>query len=112
MKALRICSTEGHYTAVGKPGRYNLNHVSPGNGKGSTIAQKLFNSIRGTELEDRLAIVGTNGTACMTGKHNGCIRHLEELVHRPLQWNVCLLHTNKLPLKHIFATLDGSTSGP
>ena len=39
-------------------------------------------------------------------------RHLEELVHKPLKWTVCLLHTNKLPLRHIFATLDGSTSGP
>ena len=48
----------------------------------------------------------------MSGKYNGCNRHLEELVHRPLQWIVCLLHTNKLPLRHVFAIFDGFTSGP
>jgi len=63
-------------------------------------------------LEDRLAILGTDGTACMTGKYNGCIRHLEELLHSQLQRIVCLLHANELPLRHVFATLDGSTSGP
>ena len=70
-----------------------VTHVSPKDGKGRTITHKLFDSIRGTELEDRLAIVGTDGTACITGKHNGCIQHLVELVHRPLQGIVCLYHT-------------------
>ena len=100
-----------YYTAVGEPGSYYLTHVSE-NGKGRTIAQNLFDSTRGTELEDRLAIIGTDGTACITGKYNGCIRHVEELLHRPLQWIVCLLHTNELPLIYVFATLDSSTSVP
>ena len=89
---------EEHYTVVGEPGSYYLTHFSPEDGKGRTIAQKLFDSFSGTELEGKLAIVGTDGTASMTGKHNGCIRNLEELLHRPLQWVVCLLHTNELPL--------------
>ena len=25
---------------------------------------------------------------------------------------MCLLHTNELPLRHVFGALDGSTSGP
>ena len=65
-----------HYIAVGEPGSYSLTHVSPEDGKSKTIAQKLFDSIRGIELEDMLAIVGTGGTVCMTGKYNWCIRHL------------------------------------
>ena len=48
----------------------------------------------------------------MTGKHNGCIPSLDELLNRPLQWFLCLLHTNELPLEHVFAILDGATSGP
>ena len=111
-KHYRSVKLEEHYTVVGEPGSYFLTHFSREYGKGRTTAQKLFDSIRGTELEDRLAIVGTDGTACMTGKYNGCIRHLEELLHRPLQWIVCLLHANELPLRHVFATLDGFTSGP
>ena len=78
------------YTVVGEPGSYYLTHFSPEDGKGRTIAQKLFDSFSGTELEGKLAIVGTDGTASMTGKHNGCIRSLEELLHRPLQ---CVYYT-------------------
>ena len=85
-----------HYTVVDEPKSYYLAHFSPEDGKGRTISQKLFGTTRGTELEDKLAIVGTNGTAGIIGKYNGCIRHLEELIHRPLQWIVCLLHTNEL----------------
>ena len=111
-KRYRFVQLEVHYTAVGEPGSYYLTYVSPEDGKGRTITQNIFDSIHGTELEDRLAIVSTNGTTCMTGKYNRCIRHLEDLVHRLLQWIVCLFHTNELPLKHVFATLDGFTSGP
>ena len=95
-KHYRSVQLEEHYTAVSEPGSYYLTHVSPEDGKGRTIAQNLIDSIHGTELEDRLAIVDTDGTACMTGKYNGCIRHLKELVHRPLQWIVCLLHAKEL----------------
>ncbi|GBN00155.1 hypothetical protein AVEN_77795-1 [Araneus ventricosus] len=31
---------------------------------------------------------------------------------RPLQWAVCLLHANELPLRHLLQTLDGVTSDP
>ena len=111
-KYYRSVQLEEHYTVVGEPGSYYLTHFSPKDGKGRTNAQKLFDSFSGTELEGKLAIVGTDGTASMTGKHNGYIQNLEELLHRPLQWVVCLLHTNELPLQHVFATLDGATSDP
>ena len=63
-------------------------------------------------LEHKLAIVGTNGTASMTGKYNGCLRGLEEFLNKPLQWIVCLLYFNELPLQLVFGVLDGSLSGP
>ncbi|GBN56983.1 hypothetical protein AVEN_233686-1 [Araneus ventricosus] len=31
---------------------------------------------------------------------------------RPLQWTVCLLDANELPLRHLLQTLNGVTSGP
>jgi hypothetical protein len=43
------------------------------------------------------------------GKYNGCIRALKELIDKPLQWVICLLHANELPLRHVFRTLDGTT---
>ena len=50
--------------------------------------------------------------ASMTGNHNGCISSLEELLNKPLQWVVCLIHTNELPLRHVFTMLDGGTRRP
>ena len=92
-KRYRSVQLDEHYTVVGEPGSYHLTHFSPENSKSRTIAQNLFDFLRATELEDRLAIYGI---ACITGKYSECIRHLEEIVHRPLQWIVCLLHTNEL----------------
>ena len=69
----------------------------------------MFDSFRGKELEDRPATVGTSS---IVGKPNSSIRSLEELLYRLFQWIECLLHTNRLPLRHAFATLDGATSGP
>ena len=48
----------------------------------------------------------------MTGKSKGFIASLETLIGRPLQWVICLLHLNELPLTHVFQNLDGVTSGP
>ena len=62
-KHYKYVHLERHYTGVGKPGSYYLIYFSPENGEGRTIAQNLFNSIHGTELENILAVVGTNGTA-------------------------------------------------
>ena len=81
----RSVQLEERYTAVSGPGTDYLSHVSPEDGKGRTIAKKLFDLFKNTELELKLAIVGANGTASMTGKHNGCLRGLEDLLKKPLQ---------------------------
>ncbi|KAL4708145.1 hypothetical protein ACJJTC_009924 [Scirpophaga incertulas] len=56
--------------------------------------------------------VGCDGTAVNTGHKNGVIVLLEKHLKRPLQWFVCLLHANELPLRHLFFSLDGTTTGP
>lgn len=33
-------------------------------------------------------------------------------MNRPLQWLICMLHLNELPLRHLFNRLDGATAGP
>ncbi|GBM28827.1 hypothetical protein AVEN_43551-1 [Araneus ventricosus] len=37
---------------------------------------------------------------------------MELILNRPLQWFVCQLHANELPLRHFFAHVDGTTTGP
>ena len=48
----------------------------------------------------------------MTGIKPGLIASLEKLLGRPLQWAICLLHLNKLPLSHVFQMIGGTTNGP
>ena len=48
----------------------------------------------------------------MTGCWSGCIARLEEMLGKPLQWAICLLHCIELPLRHVFKTLDGVTKSP
>ena len=108
----RSVQFEERYAAVVGSGTYYFSPFSPKDGKGRTIAKKMFDSFKDTVLERKLAIVGTNGTASMTGKYNGCVRGLEELLNKPLQWIVCLLYTNKLSLQLVFGVLDGFLSGP
>jgi hypothetical protein len=38
--------------------------------------------------------------------------YLELFLGKPLQWDICLLHLNELPLRHVFMKLDGTTKGP
>jgi len=47
-----------------------------------------------------------------TGHISGVIWRLEETFEHPLQWLVCLLHTNELLLRHLFEAVDGATTGP
>ena len=56
-----------------------------------------------------MTIIGCDGTATMTGSSRGCIASLEKLLQRPLQWTICLLHCNELPLRQVFMDLDGIT---
>ncbi|GBP95516.1 hypothetical protein EVAR_70524_1 [Eumeta japonica] len=59
-----------------------------------------------------LLAIGCDGTVTNTGKFNGVIRLFERRLQRPLQWIICMLHLNELPLRHLFDYLDGKTSGP
>ena len=48
----------------------------------------------------------------MIGKSKRFIASLETLIGSPMQWVICLLHLNELPLRHVFQNLDGVTYGP
>ena len=105
--------TEEHYAVVGEPGELYLTHLSVEDGKGTTIGQALYKVIENTDLQNTLSTIGSDaGTPIMTGKHHGSIATLEELLQRPLQWAICLLHTNELPLRHVFKHLDGVSASP
>ena len=37
---------------------------------------------------------------------------LRNYYKKTMQWLVCLLHVNELPLRHLFLHIDGTTAGP
>lgn len=111
-KIYRRTDLEEHYVIVGEPGEFYLSHVSPETGTGLQIADSIYQALKDTELEQTLNIIGSDGTASMTGSRKGCIASLESLLQRSLQWVICLLHCNELPLRHIFTYLDGTTKSP
>ena len=93
---------EEHYAIVKEPNGFYLSHVMPEDGTGYKIATSLYSAIKDTALEQKLKIVRSDGTAVMTGKSQGFIASLDTLIERPLQWVICLLHFNELPLRHVF----------
>ena len=108
------CQTviEEHYVNVGETNGFYLSYVMPEDGTGYKIATSVYSAIKDTALEQKLKIVGSDGTAVMSGKSKGFIASLKTLIGRPLQWVTCLLHLNELSLRHVFQNLDGVTSGP
>ena len=103
---------EEHYVNMGEPNGFYLSHVMPEDRTGYKITTSVYSAIKDTALEQKLKIVGSDGIAVMTGKSKGFIASLETLIGRPLQWVICLLLLNELPLRHVFHNLDGITSGP
>ncbi|GBM10892.1 hypothetical protein AVEN_42144-1 [Araneus ventricosus] len=57
-----------------------------------------------------LILLGCDDTVVNTGVFNGVIRRHEFKLHRPIQWIICLLHFNELPLRHLFERKSSSPS--
>nr|CAH7743086.1 unnamed protein product [Callosobruchus chinensis] len=62
--------------------------------------------------KNRYRLQRCDGTNINTGWKGGVIRLIEEQLGRPLQWAICLLHANELPLRHLLQKIDGHTKGP
>nr|CAI5823863.1 unnamed protein product [Callosobruchus analis] len=80
--------TEEHIALIQEP------TIDIANGILSYISKK------GTSLTN-LKLIGCDGTNVNTGWKGGAIRLIEEQLGRPLQWAICLLHTNVKPLRHL-----------
>lgn len=102
-----------HIVLVEEPNSVYIGHVSPKSGTAAEISSAIIEYLNLFEIQtEDLCIVGCDSTNVNTGRRNG-INHLMELyLNRPLNWFVCILHTNELLLRHIFQSIDGKTSGP
>ena len=58
-----------------------------------------------------MKIVGGDSTSPNTGWKNGSIHHIEVEKGGKVLWDICLLHTNELPLRHLMKDQGMETSG-
>lgn len=109
----RTISVKEHISLICEPGSLYLGHITPKSGTGKAIADSIMDFCLSTDLKlDKIICIGCDGTVTNTGWKGGAIRHIELKLNRPLQWFVCQLHANELPLRHLFNRLDGNTTGP
>ncbi|GBM03055.1 hypothetical protein AVEN_14565-1 [Araneus ventricosus] len=108
-KYCRNIIKEEHITIVQEPKSKYIGHVTVSNGEAITTVKVIIEFLKQNEQGlSNLTVIG-----CVnTGVNQEVIRRLEMKCGRPLQWAVCLLHANELPLRHLLQTLDGMTSGP
>ena len=100
-----------HYTLGIEPGGQYLGHLEPDSGKAVDIRDSIIQYLGDNGIDGGWKVVGTDSTSCITGNVGGAICLLEKGLGRKLHWSICILHTNELPLRHLFTYLDGPTTG-
>ena len=106
-------TVEEHITVLSEPESNYLGHFVPASGTANDIANDLFAFCTKKQLDVSLIdSIRCDGTFTDVGWKSGVIKRFEEKLRKPVQWIVCQLHGNELPLHHLFIHLDGKTSGP
>ena len=112
-KLHRKTLTEEHISIVSEPGSSYFGHVSPTGGSSKVVTDELMTYLHEKDVDlSKIQAMGCDGTAVNTGTKGGIVRLFELSLKRPVNWFICQLHANELPLRHLFAHLDGHTSGP
>lgn len=88
-----------------------MGHTATLSGNSKSICDGIIEKIN-KNVQSNILAVGCDRTVSNTGHKTGVIRRLEEKFNKPMQWLICLLHLNELPLRHMFQQLDGPTCGP
>lgn len=110
-----VSRNEEHISILQMPGSIFIGHVTIDAERTNSLntSEELFEYLRKESISSRdMLVAGCDGCVANTGWIGGIIFHLERKLNRPLQWNICLLHFNELPLKNLIKTHDGRTTGP
>ena len=99
-----------HYTLT-NPHKY-LTHVTPDEGSGARgTALKVTEFLEEVNQLENVKILGGDSTNSNTGWKEGAIHHIEAAKGEKVLWDICILHTNELPLRHVMKNLGMETSG-
>jgi len=109
----RKTRTEEFPDYVMLPDNAYLGHISRKRSTSEGILNSILELFAVNTIDaSELCAIGCDGTAVNTESRGGVILRLEKVINRPLQWLICQLHGNELPLRHLMEYLDGPTSGP
>ena len=72
----------------------------------------MFGDSVKSNLKENLVNAGADGTVCMSVAKTECVKALEEQFNTLLQWIICLVHCDELPLRNVLTKLDGTTKSP
>lgn len=104
---------EEHITILQEPSSSYLGHVCPSSGTAESICREILVFLNSNFVDtSKIKAIGCDGTSVNTGKKGGVVALMERELKRPLQWVICMLHMNELPLRHLIIELDGPTTGP
>ena len=100
---------EEHYTMVAQLGDMYVTNFSPNSSSAAEISNQWIKITKNYSCN--LVALGSDGTATNTGR-NGGIRLVELHLCHPVNWFICMLDINELPLRHLFVALDGKHRVP
>lgn len=105
---------EPHLVVLREPKSQLIGYTKLESETAASKVNKLIEFFQEKQLSlDSLIAICADGEPTNTGVHGGILRLFEKQLKRPLHWFVCLLHFNELPFRHLFDTLDKSTTtGP
>ena len=72
----------------------------------------MYEKTNEISLEKNIVAVRGDSATVNTGSKQGAITLLEEKLEKSLNWIVCSLHLNELPLRHLYKEFIGPTNGP
>lgn len=102
-----------HISMIQEPGSKYLNHITVESTRSEDVCRGIVQFFETNEIDtDDIVAVGCDGCNTNTGWESGALVRLERKLGRPLQWFVCLLHFDELPLRSLITKHDGRTTGP
>ncbi|XP_065647557.1 uncharacterized protein LOC136077054 [Hydra vulgaris] len=110
-----IIIKEQHITVTIEPGGRYLGHFTSNahthsDKPAKKIAEGVYNLLQQYNLTESCLVLGADSTSINTGWKGGAITHLEKLLGHKCNWAICMLHSNKLFLRHLIEGIDGLTS--
>lgn len=89
-----------HICLIKETGSNYIAHIAPAANDARTISGAIIDKLMDINSPiNNLIVIGCDGTNLNTGCNAGVICSIEKHLNRPLQWLICLLHFNELPLR-------------